>query len=121
MTFQILPAPLFQFAVQRFQRINAWNRDQIVAACEVQQMFHMTLLVRSPDQTEVLLEQKVALESQKLRGHLALTIANDLCDSKATRRNGETGGDRRHVESRVDSVAQAISVYWQRNTRGVNP
>ena len=40
----------------------------------------MSLLVRSPDQAEVLLEQKVALESQELPGHLALTIAHDLHD-----------------------------------------
>jgi hypothetical protein len=79
-TSQVLTATLFQAAVQYFQRVDPRHRNEIVPAGKLHQAFDMSLLVRTTDQAEMILEQKMALQPQELLRHLPLAIADDLSD-----------------------------------------
>jgi len=60
--------------------VNHGDRYQEVAAGEADKRLHVPLLVRSPHQAEVILEQVMTLESEERVGHLPVTASGDLGD-----------------------------------------
>ena len=78
---QVVPAVLGQLTVQRCQGIDSRHGNQIIPAREVQQPLDVPLLVRSSNQTEMILEQEVTLQTQALSGGFPLTAADKARDS----------------------------------------